>query len=43
MGKKVVERRGIRGKDNERVNRFENEGEDGGMKRKGNEASELHG
>ena len=39
MRRKGVERRGIRGKDNEGVNHFENEGEDGGMKRKSDEAT----
>jgi len=39
MRRKGVERRGIRGKDNEGVNRFENEGGDGGMKRRSDEAT----
>ena len=39
MRRKGVERRGIRGKDNEGVNHFENEGEDGDMKRKSDEAT----
>jgi len=39
MRRKGVERRGIRGKDNEGVNRFENEGGDGGTKRRSDEAT----
>jgi len=39
MRRKGVERRGIRGKDNEGVNRFKNEGGDGGTKRRSDEAT----